>query len=336
MNSTVTRLSKNLGLSIALAVSLQLMVPTALAGEVTYFSSTLIHQSETLYEPNWSNVTNSYFENGLMATSSQTSLNVTDSFGRQRATASASLETGALRALASGDGMSDANNKSALSLTSIARLGDSFSLLNPDGSPFSISGSNARFSLQLTGQSSVGGSTTWTSPSATAYVELFILKKGSIDRWKPNAEFGLTSVHVEDILQVFQWGGTPTSNWALDYSTYGTTYKMHEIPILQDGDTAIADFEALGDFDWTVRLITGIFLPSGDETAYSVSDFSHTLEVSFDAPYGATTRSASGVFPGTTGGNAVPEPGTLAVFMSAVALLGWSRRDRVTRRDSRS
>lgn len=54
---------------------------------------------------------------------------------------------------------------------------------------------------------------------------------------------------------------------------------------------------------------------SGDPAAYAFSDFSHTVNLSFEGPDGSVTRSASGLFPGT--GTAVPEPAPMLLLLAA-------------------
>jgi len=237
--------------------------------------------------------------------------------------AAASLSQAELKAGAWADQMT-VSVKSGLVLSSIAVLGDSFSLLHADGSPFAVTGSMATFSLAVSGQGQVDRGMAWAEPAATAYLELFILNPGSLDRWKPNA-FGGIPIHVDDIVQVFQWGATPWSTTALDYSTWGTTYQMHAIPVLDDGDEALAQFEAPAAFDWLVRLSVGASLSSGDAGAYAYSDFSHTVDLSFDGPDGSVTRSASGLFPGTVT-VAVPAPSPLALLLPSLILVAAWRR----------
>lgn len=316
---------------IAAAFAFSLFAASQSAYAVEYFSSSTIFQSETVYLPSYSNTTNRYIDVNSMSGESHVDFSTTDSFGFQTGAANASLSTGALRANATASGM-DLANKSALTLTAISAFGDSFTLVDSDRSPFVTLGDLASFSLRITGLGGAGGATTFTPPRATAFLELFILNPGSVANWSPN-NYGLISPNVDDIIQVFQWGATPESNSALDYSTYGTTYETHAIPVLNDGDMAVATFEVPSQFDWIARLNAGVFLPSGDPDAWASSDFSHTLNISFSGPSGALTESASGVFPGTVAvRTTVPEPATAMLAGLALTGLGLTRRRRQTGR----
>lgn len=302
-----------------------LLAGAAQATEVTFFSHSLIIRSETAYEPAYANNTTRAIDTQFGPTPSHAGVAVTNAFGTQQAVSTASLSQAELKAGAWTDQMT-ASAKSGLALSAIAALGDSFELLHADGSPFVVSGGMATFSMAVSGQGQAAQGMAWAAPSATAYLELFILSPGAIDRWKPNA-FGGFPIHVEDIVQVFQWGATPGSTTALDYSTFGTTYQMHAIPVLNDGDVALAQFEAPAAFDWLARLSAGVTLFSGDPAAYANSDFSHTVNLSFDGPDGSLTQSASGLFPGTVA--AVPEPAPLALLLAA-CLPWWVRRRRLS------
>lgn len=295
------------------------------AAEVTFFSHSLIVRSETAYEPAYANATARTIDTQFGPAPSHAGLSVTSPYGTQQAVAAASLSHGGLKAGAWADQMTLVP-KSGLALSAITALGDSFSLAQSDGSPFAVAGGVASFTLAVSGQAQVDQGSAWAVPSATAYLDLFILHPGSLDRWRSNA-FGNFPIHVDDIVQVFQWGATPSSSTALDYSTWGTTYQMHTIPVLDDGDVAVAQFEAPTAFDWLLRLSVGVALFSGDADAYAYSDFSHTVAASFEGPDGSITRSASGLFPGTVSVvTAVPEPASMTLLLPALLLLRLSRR----------
>lgn len=301
------------------------LVEPAEAAEVTFFSHTLLIRSETAYEPAYANATARTIDTRYGSAPSNASLSVTSPYGAQQAVATGSLSQGELKA-GTWAGQMTLAPKSGLTLSAIAALGDSFSLAQADGSPFAVAGGMASFSLAVTGQAQVEQGSAWAPPSATAYLDLFILHPGSLDRWRPNA-FGNFPIHVDDIVQVFQWGATPSSSMALDYSTWGTTYQMHAIPVLNDGDVAVAQFAAPTAFDWLLRLSVGVALFSGDSDAYAYSDFSHTVAASFEGPDGSITRSASGLFPGTVSVvTAVPEPASMTLLLPALLLLRLSRR----------
>jgi hypothetical protein len=298
------------------------------ATEVAYFSHSLIVQSETTYSPAYSNTTNRYKDTQFGAQASHASMAVTNGYGSQQALAQSSLSAGELKAGAWADQMTLAPG-AGVSLSSIAAFGDSFSLTGSGGGPFAAAGSLAAFSMSVSGQGRADGGTASRSPSATAYLELFILSPGALDRWKPNA-FGGFPIHVADIVQVFQWGATPGSTHAMDYSTYGSTYDVHEIAVLEDGDVAVAQFQPPAEFDWLVRLSVGVSLFSGDQDAYAYSDFSHTVDMSFEGPTGSTTWSASGLFPGTVGiPSTVSEPPIMALLPCLMVLAACRRPPRL-------
>ena len=321
-NTQRNRMDSQVKRKIAVLLAMGILTIGAHAAEVTHFSHSVIIQNETTYQPVYSDSTNRYIDTRFGSGASDASLDQANSFGLQRAVAKASLSQAELKAGAWAEQMT-LGSGSRVGLNSIVAMADSFSLVNADGSPFSVAGSQATFSLDVSGQGSVERGGAWQAPTARATLELFILSPGSIDRWKPNA-FGGFPIHVEDIVQVFQWGATPWTTEALDYSTWGTTYAMHSIPMLNDGDVALAEFEATTAFDWLVRLGVNASLFSGDPAAYAYSDFSHTVGMSFEGPDGSVTQSASGVFPGTvaisTGGSTVPEPSTLLLVLPALFL----------------
>lgn len=279
----------------------------------------MIIQNESVYSPSPSFPSYRVVDVQENADDSLSSFWTYDEFGVQSGYAEASLATGSLRASSTAAYMT-APYDSILTLGSTATMGDSFSLLDSMGAPFVVSGDTATFNLAVTGFGEISGGVPGRTPQANALIELFVLKAGSLDKWVPNS-YGLFTPNTDDIINVFQWGATPTSTSALDYSTYGTTYETHLIPVLSNGDVATATFDALESFDWIIRLNASIYLPSGDPDAWAGSDFANTVNVSFAAPQGAITASASGVFPETVAAP-VPEAESWAMMLAGLGLIG--------------
>ncbi|MBS0333573.1 MAG: PEPxxWA-CTERM sorting domain-containing protein [Proteobacteria bacterium] len=85
----------------------------------------------------------------------------------------------------------------------------------------------------------------------------------------------------------------------------------------------------------TLNLDMYLGYPDGAD-AYGLADFSHTVIASYDGPQGATTLSASGLFPGTlaldASPGAVPEPAAWALLIVGFGLSGaMLRRRRLAR-----
>lgn len=110
----------------------------------------------------------------------------------------------------------------------------------------------------------------------------------------------------------------------------GDYYKQVD---LDDTGAANVDvsFNPGGDFEWMFTLETSAKLDVAYENTGIVLDFSHTLNVDFEAPPDVDVYSASGVFPHTLAatdpGNAVPEPASLALFGAGIAgVFSWRKR----------
>ncbi len=118
----------------------------------------------------------------------------------------------------------------------------------------------------------------------------------------------------------FMTGGVVGNcSWSgfLDGST-STSCTTSDITTSISGDLAsgyeISAILGIGsDFDWELSLQSVAYLMAPGELTV---DLGHTLSLSYDGPAGATTQSASGVFPFAT------DPGTPGVTVSAPASMG--------------
>ena len=82
-------------------------------------------------------------------------------------------------------------------------------------------------------------------------------------------------------------------------------------------------FDPGGDFDWYILFRISANSGQAGIPLDIYADFSNTAGVSFLAPDGVTIESSSGVFPGTEA--AVPEPESLVLVASALAITGFRR-----------
>lgn len=87
-----------------------------------------------------------------------------------------------------------------------------------------------------------------------------------------------------------------------------------------------ANFNPMGDFDWTLSLSAFVRVDAVGEVAYS--DYSHTARVSYAGPDDSVTYSASGLFPGTAAIAAVPEPSTWMLTLAGLITCGMLARRR--------
>ena len=96
-----------------------------------------------------------------------------------------------------------------------------------------------------------------------------------------------------------------------------------------------ASFNPNGDFDWIIYSYSAATLTAGRAGDIASADFYNTIQASYIAPSGATTYSASGVFPGTLAlPLAVPEPEGVLLFAIASAAFAFGRLRRQEHRRS--
>lgn len=85
---------------------------------------------------------------------------------------------------------------------------------------------------------------------------------------------------------------------------------------------------ALRSFEWSVTAFASYsFRQTDDGAIFAQADLGHTITVGLQTPDGTITASASGLFPDTVLMQPVPEPATWAMWLAALLLLpGLARR----------
>jgi hypothetical protein len=240
--------------------------------------------------------------------------------GTATATASGDLSTGAMKAYA------DVEADRALGAGSLAAqarvdIGDSFRAVSGD-SPFTWTADDqASFTFDVSGVVDMMGA------SSDSAIVLTILAPGTLDayaRWAGG-----------DDSAYYEWGPQTIADFTYSLGPGTTDYPWIDATATSYPTSFTATFNPGGDFDWVMTLNLDPYLgyPAGAD-AYGRLDFSHTVLASYQGPQGATTLSASGLFPGTValdgGAGAVPEPAAWALmlmgFGAAGAVLRASRR----------
>jgi hypothetical protein len=230
----------------------------------------------------------------------------------------ADLQNGQLKARSFSDdpqGQSFYNQENAI-------FGDGFRALTPDG-PFQWTpGSSGRFDITLDG--SVTASPDITTMGVGGFIILAIYQPGTLDPDK-------NLIGGANMINYYLWlVGNPNQNlYSCDFHGNCVPLTPNEVFTDFGDDIHISqDINVGSDFDWSLTL--GF---SGQD-AYAGSydmDFSHTLNLTYTSPDGATTGSISGSFPNTvlTSDPVVaPEPLTLSLFAAGLAGIAAGKRRR--------
>ncbi|MCL4746628.1 MAG: PEP-CTERM sorting domain-containing protein [Burkholderiaceae bacterium] len=287
--------------SILVGALLVLSSTTAFADPVAFFSySRSVGQSaSTPYVAGPPYYVDSYDPNGGLATS-ETTLNASE--GTAFAKGSADLGSGKLKALAQVTSVAQAGYVSAFQR---ADIGDSFRSFQ-GASPFIWSGNEAAFTMTVTGSTSLTA-----NASNGSQLFMWILEPGRLDYYARWLNGEATFSEWNDHVLAFHFGPWPT-------------------PV--SGDITIPFNFAPGmDFDWALGLIalTEINSPT-PSTASGVADFFNTLDLTYAGPAGATTYSASGLFPETLNladaPQSVDEPSSIALLTLGLVGMGLARR----------
>jgi hypothetical protein len=193
-----------------------------------------------------------------------------------------------------------------------ALMGDSFRAFTPGGSPFTWGpNGTATFNFHIDG-TITGNKPAWNQSDFT----VSIWQPGAIDAF---VAFENRTAPFPAALLIQSVG------WNLDSSRLANPIaNLTTFP----ADVSFA-FTPGGDFDWTLSLST-LVSESGNVAGTETANFFDTIGVTYDGPAGSLTRSASGVFPGTSP-LFVPEPSTIALLGMGILWLwgaGLIRRRR--------
>jgi hypothetical protein len=247
--------------------------------------------------------------------------------GTATAFSSGNLSTGEMKAYSDVEA-SQALGSGALSAQARVDIGDSFRATSGN-SPFVwTSDSQASFTFDVSGVVDMvtdGGALDDYVQINNSRIGLTILAPGTLDayaRWAAGDDAAYAG-----------WGDQVIADF-----TYNLGPGTQDAPYVNGTATSYpasftATFTPGSDFDWVMSLdlLMNLQYPSG-AAARGLADFSHTVTASYAGPQGATTLSASGLFPGTVALNgapaAVPEPGTWALLIGGFGLSGAALRRR--------
>ena len=300
----------------ATGIALLLGTAAAYATPATYFS----HSVSEVQAPStgWSQGSD-YYQNVVNADGNSASSNITTTLSEGAATAysSADLSTGELKAYS--EATASGNGGTFYPFT-LAEFGDSFHTF-AGGSPFTwTSATEVSFSLDISGL------VDFNEPGITneSALLLYILAPGTLDAYARYA--------AGDSSAFYDW--YPQEIAFFSYGLGGhQDLSYSEFVVNSFPDTVSASFTPGSDFDWVLGLRSTVTIDgvAGDSTAHGLSDFAHTIKVSYNGPDGATTYSSSGL-PGTTAlsapPSAIPEPTSASLILGGLGGLAAIRRRR--------
>lgn len=232
------------------------------------------------------------------------------------ATSTADLATGTLRGYASAS-LASGGVAAWGSAAHFESMNDSFKITNPAGGVFTwLPNSTVSFSLHLDGSSF----NSFSQGGIPWMVGIQLYAPGTFDGGDPlstgsaiwTSFIDTPGDNTERIQQLINAGSAAPSN--VTWSGNATS-----------GYDLLATFAPAGDFDWRIYMIGNATVDVPGTS--SVSDYAHTLSVSYTGPVGSVTESASGLFPGTIV-SSVPEPETYALMLAGLGVLGFVGRCR--------
>jgi len=272
--------------------------------------------------------------------------------------AAASLATGQLKARATigfGTDVSgftgytpvppDVNNSGS---SANAGFADSFTTYSGNTPFLWNNGTQVSLHMAISGSTSIPAGFTSTDDHQYAYalLQAAVYKKGTLDLIDQANNFDFnaypdftTALAAYNALGAQITANTvTTANWFLGTPVaYFDTGSIPVVDLSAANPSIDFTFNPNGDFDFTLSELAIIHLDASYQNTSVTLDFSHTIDTTYIGPDGATTFSASGLFPDTLPFSApinTPEPGTAAVLLLGATTLLTHRKRSATRADS--
>lgn len=333
-------------------------IATAIAEPYTYSAVDINSASSVYFDPapdSLQNTTGAAIQLGVSGTHVLAYNNGSGQYTNKTVTdgvfASADLAAGALKTEAT-LGFASNTNSVVMPLGqnngasgAIAQFGDSFQAFSGNTPFLWTSGTTVNFNFSVTGTSSIpnGVQTPQSRDPGQPINEIFtqvgltIYKPGGLSFYQQEYKgFDFNAYpDFDSALAAFQSLSSQLQSMTIGSSLWFLGNPV--VPYAVDPNTVLAvspntptqisyQFTPNGDFDWRLSLDSTTFLDASMQNVLVTQDFSHTILTSYAGPLGATTYSASGLFPGTvalsTAPSSVPEPSSVFLLIFGITGMG--------------